>query len=348
VRPPKVLAGVSAVVVAVPVALAGSSAPGVIAEAGATAAAGEPWRGVGVGRARWLEDGRITEEWLDRRTGASRTVREFGPADSEIAVQDGRTAIRWQRRARVANVFELFGSLDSRRLVGSELLTPWLYVRTGRARVVGRGEFTGRPTLVVRHATGADYDAPPAEVVWDVDEETFLPLRGRLVAAGEVRESVTFRYAEVRRRTLSARFFRPSLAWSPRRPATYRAVARSFPFPVYDLGERHAGVPLRMMQAMLWPYTGGRERFRGPELLVDYSRPGGGGVLLIERPAPRPFPRARWRPSGTVTVAGGERTLYWRRGGEVSVVLGRTWVIVQGSVGRAEAIRLFGALRRLS
>jgi hypothetical protein len=342
--------------VTLPVVLAGAAATVAVAVSAGSRGPGwtgtlesEPWRGVGVVHARWLEDGRVGgEEWLDRRTGASRTVRDFGLADSEIAVQDGLTAIRWQPRARLGNVFELSGPLDSRRLVGSQLLAPWLYVKTGRARVLGTGELNGRPTLAVRNATGPDYDAPPAEAVTDVDEETFLPLRVRLIAAGEVRRSIALEYAEVPRQTLPPRFFRPSLAWAHGRRASYRAVARSFPFPVYYLGERHAGGRLRMLQAMLGKFTGaGPERFRGPQLLVVYSGPQAGGVLLVERPVPRRFPRGWWRPIGKVRLAGAERTLYGRRQGDVSVVLGRSWVIVQAAGRRDEAIRVVRALRRL-
>jgi hypothetical protein len=136
-----------------------------------------PWSGEGVLRANW-GDGRIVE-WLDRRTGATRSV-DYGGNGSYVVVQDGHRIVRWSEPGGTASLAEIVDPHDPWLDGTSELLSYWHKLNRGEARIVDQAELDGRAAWIVEVERGTGGDAPlETRIFAELDRSTFLPLRVR-------------------------------------------------------------------------------------------------------------------------------------------------------------------------
>lgn len=150
-------------------------------QAAVAQSASEGFSTVGVVHARFLDaSGRVkVEEWLDKRTGATRRVELGGVGGDQITVQDGRTIVSWNSRG--------LGAVWEARAIDPN--DPWLEdasnllrfrtaLRSGRARVIGSATVQGKPTWVVKPEPRFGEETPVAvDVRAYLDKETLLPAR---------------------------------------------------------------------------------------------------------------------------------------------------------------------------
>src|SRR5918999_3959653 len=103
-----------------------------------------PWSGEGVLRARWSGDHAV--EWLDRPTGATRSV-EPGGNQRTIFVQDGHRILTWTEN--LASLADVVDPHDPALDRAAEILSYWRMLKRREARIVGEGELDGRPVWIV-------------------------------------------------------------------------------------------------------------------------------------------------------------------------------------------------------
>jgi hypothetical protein len=332
-------------------------------EAGALAKAQAAWQGVGVVHAKFVEpDGRVvSEEWLDRRTGATRRVsydRLETTVEKQVVVQNGSTIVRWNSYApAVTYVARVADRQDPWLRSTSQLLGVWRSLRANEARVVGSRQLALADVLRVRVTLSrvADY-RQGVDLVADLDRSTYLPVRLTLRAGGEAR---TLRVVseQLEETAATKELFVSSRKWTIRDTRIpYEELATRVPFPVYSLGRAYGRFPFR--GAGVHESVERTAAFRlQPTLFLGYGRDSAYGqpqLTLTEQDGRTADANARlaaFRAEGKayrVRIAGATRTVYVldpdRRPVHFAVVVDRTLVKGNANLTRVD---LFAALSKL-
>jgi hypothetical protein len=314
---------------------------------------GTAWRGTGVVHARWVSNERLEqEEWLDRRTGATRKV-VYDRRGKLIWVGRGARILSWSEPQTGASLLEGVDARDPILLHGSDLLAPWRMMRTGRAHIVEAGEVDGRPTWSVRIELPPSPERPEDfEFLVDVDRDTFLPVRERRRGRG-LSGTRAVRLEYVPRSALASNLFSFQRRWRHReRRLRYSELPGPVRFSVYALGHAYAGLRFGIATVIEDRGEGTQglpPEFRGPQLAIGYVRgdPFDEHVVqLIERPAGA---RRRFRPPRVtfVTVGGARRAVSLTPDGRFSLVVDGTWISGYARLPSARVLALLGELREV-
>lgn len=298
-----------------------------------------PWTGTGVLRARW-GGGRIVE-WLDRRTGATRSV-DRGGFGSYIVVQDGHRVVRWSEPAGTASLAEVIDPHDPWLDGTSEILSYWHKLNRGAAQIVGEDDVDGRRVWVVEVERGTGGDAPrDLKIVAELDRSTFLPLRVRTESEEdeEYAGTRTVAYTEAENADRRALFSVDRRLTSRETRLRYSDLG-FLPFPVYAPPRRVGD--LRYSPASTHQEADGRSTF-----FLSYVRSGDPfskpAITLAETEASA---ERRFPPRGDlVRIAGGLRRVHVTEDGQIWVTIGETLIHGRTTLSRNETMRFLRALR---
>jgi hypothetical protein len=330
-------------------------------EAAALARAQAAWQGFGVVHAKFVApDGQVVgEEWLDRRTGATRSVRydrlRTG-LETRFTVQNGFRIVRWNTYAPGATyVARVFDRGDPWLSPTSRLLTVARALEANQARVVGRRELGRLDLLQVRVNPSRAPDIPGGVHLFaELDQSTFLPVRFT-VQAGRETETFDVVSEQLRPTAATRRLFTVNRRWTLRDTRVrYAELATRAPFPVYTL--RRSYQSFRFRAAGLHETTERNASFRiQPAVVLSYVGASGRPELtLMEHAAGTADARARlaaYAGQGNayrVEVAGKKRTVFVledRRPLYFAVVVGST--LVKGSTANLSRDELLAALADL-
>jgi hypothetical protein len=300
-----------------------------------------PWSGTGVLRAEWAE-GRIVE-WLDRRTGATRSV-DHGGTGRYIVLQDGHRILGWSEPSGGASLAEIVHPHDPRLDGAAEILSYWHKLNRGAARIVGEGDVDGRPVWIVEVERAPGGDAPPdLEIFAEVDRSTFLPMRVRTESEQDddytsVRTVAYSEPARVSRQMLFS-FRRGSMDLDRNRRLRYADLA-FVPFPVYAPAPRVGD--LTYSTASTYQETDGRSTLflsyvRGENAFAEPA------ITLSQSHAPglSGFPSRGVR----VSIAGAVRRVRLTKDGQIWVLIGDTLIHGRTTLSSDDRIRFLRALR---
>jgi hypothetical protein len=332
-------------------------------EAGALAKAQAAWQGVGVIHAKFVAPNGsvVSEEWLDRRTGATKRVSydhlRTG-IKKHIAVQKGLTIVRWNSHARdVTYVARVFDRRDPWLASASQLLQVRRALESNQARVVGYRQQAVRGVVQIRlKPSRAPDDSQGTTLIAEVDRSTYLPVRLTLQAGGE-RTTVDVVAENLRSSRATKALFAVGRNWTIRdTKLRYADLVKRVPFPVYSFGRAYGRFALR--GAGLHETTERNAEVRlQPQLFLAYGRDTGyaqPGLTLTEHAAGTADANARlaaFRAEGKAyraRIAGATRTVYVldedRRPIYFAVVVDRTLVKGNANLSRDA---LFAALSKL-
>jgi hypothetical protein len=302
-----------------------------------------PWSGTGVLRASW-DGGRIVE-WLDRRTGATRSV-DYGGNGAYVRIQNGRWTMSWSvfdGRASPGSLSEVADPRDPRLEHGSEILSYWRKLRRGAARIIGEGELDGRPIWIVDVEPARGGDAPSdLNILAELDRSTFLPLRVRTESEeeSEYTSTRTVVYSDAPNADRRALFSFDRPTRNRGRTLRYRDLA-DVPFPVYAPGPRAGDLiyspastyqEVDGRQTLFLSYVRGTDPFAEPAITLGQSR----------APAGRRFPRR----GEFVQIDGAPTRVHLTRDGQIWVTIGDTLIHGRTTLPREETMRFLRALRR--
>jgi hypothetical protein len=330
--------------------------------------AGAAWKGAGILHARVIDaDGRIQfEEWLNRRTGATRSI-EYDADGRPVAqqVQRGLTLVTWNTMEPERKyVLEALDARDRWLRGSSQVLWIGKLVDASEAHVTGTAQTNRGPVFLVEpDSPGAD--APPGfELTVEVDQETFLPYR--FISSSAEGLSVTkFLYRRMDAKRVSRSLFAVDAStWVMRdRRIAYADLAVEVPFPVFALGRTYEHLRFAASDFQEHAPELTNRIAKAPELFLIYAEREAEGeaqlaplVTLMEQAADSSDAQVRLRAyqrsgiTSTLPIAGAQRTVYFldrRQPTAFAVVVGRTVIRGQTMMSREEAARMLTDLRVL-
>lgn len=311
-----------------------------------------PWRGAGILHVRWRDaDGLVVEEeWLDRRTGATRHVTHERADRDYVRLRIGRRLFEWSERDSYTSLSVFVDPHHPRLDFASRLLSYWHKLHRGHARVVGSGEVGDRPVWILQNIEPSSEAPRGLRAFADVDKETLLVLRERFIVRGRT-ATVTGEREELSPHAVPATLFATKRRWtSLERGFRYGELARGLPFRVYALGRRYGR--LRFARAVLHDERGplpARVRATLPELWIGYTFGGpyaAAVVQLMESRLPKGWSRVRGDEK--IRIAGEIRSAHvGKRGRLFSAVVGETLIDGRSDLSRAEVVRVLEGLRAI-
>lgn len=314
-------------------------------------------------------DGRLQgEEWIDRRSGATRKIMYHGEKrHGYVTLQNGSKIFNFDaRQSGSVFLYEVIDPADPWLAETSSLLRPARALDRGKARVVAEGHLGGRQTVTVRmDPARSSVDADPRSLVGDaetlvvLDRETRLPLR-YMTRVGTQSTSADVKYDTVDPDTLPASFFSFDRKWTSRVRRLRQHELAQLPFPVYTLGQTYKGLLFgSTIYSEERPKPGARIEIK-PELFFGYVQGdfySDDEIGFTEQAAETEDGRARlsaFRGQGaahSVVIAGRARTVYLldqdRQPVYFAVVVESTLIKGRAKLKFAEVLSMLADLKRV-